>query len=311
MSEQTAISSRPPLVSIILILITTTLGFVVIGPLIGFFLALPFYDGSLMDLPQKLASPADYPEIKNAILILQGSATFFGLIIIPSLYLYGIEKKSVFDFTRGKKIYPLMAAITAVMVIMFMGINSVFIEWNYHFKFPEFLQAFETWAREREALAEELTKFFTQFSSTGEFVFGLIVIALFPAIGEELVFRGLIQNELFRASKNHHVAIWTSAILFSAFHMQFFGFVPRLLLGALFGYLYLWSGSLVIAMIAHFVNNGFSLLMMYLNQLGVIEMDVDTPEAAPWPIVVSFTLVFGALIFYFKRFYEQKNSTTL
>jgi membrane protease YdiL (CAAX protease family) len=136
---------------------------------------------------------------------------------------------------------------------------------------------------------------------------GVFVIALLPAIGEELVFRGMLQPELFRATGNHHAAIWISAIIFSAFHMQFFGFVPRLLLGALFGYLYVWSANLLIPMIAHFVNNGFSVLMMYLYQKGIITVDMESPEAAPWPMVIGFTIVFGFLLFYFKKYYETKN----
>lgn len=308
MSELTGISSRPALVSIILILLTVVLGFVVIGPLVGFFLAIPFYDGNILDIPQKLTSPADYPEIKNVILIIQGAASLIGLVVVPALYLKGIEKKSVFQIASFKRVYPIMAAVTALMVISFMAFNSVFIEWNHDLTFPNFLSEFETWAREREAYAERVTKFFTTFNSTGEFLFGLLVIAVFPAIGEELVFRGMIQPELYRASNNQHVAIWTSAILFSAFHMQFFGFVPRMFLGALFGYLYVWSGSLVIAMIGHFVNNGFSLLMMYLSQQGIVTMDIDTPEAAPWPAVVGFTAAFGALAYCFHKFYSNQNS---
>jgi CAAX amino terminal protease family. len=115
----------------------------------------------------------------------------------------------------------------------------------------------------------------------------------------------MLQPELYRATKNHHVAIWVSAFIFSAFHVQFFGFVPRMLLGALFGYLYVWSGSLSISIIGHFVNNGFSVLMMYLNQIGVITIDMETPESAPWAIVISFTVVFVALGYYFKKFYKE------
>ncbi len=150
-------------------------------------------------------------------------------------------------------------------------------------------------------------EFFTAFDSSGDFLLGVVVIALLPAIGEELVFRGMLQPELFRATGNHHAAIWISAIIFSAFHLQFFGFVPRMLLGALFGYLYVWSGNLLIPMLAHFVNNGFSVLMMYLYQKGTIPIDLDAPEAAPWPLVVGFTTVFIALMYYFKKFYQSQN----
>jgi membrane protease YdiL (CAAX protease family) len=92
--------------------------------------------------------------------------------------------------------------------------------------------------------------------------------------------------------------------------MQFFGFVPRVLLGALFGYLYVWSGNLLLPIIAHFVNNGFSVLMMYLYQKGMIATDmVDSTEAAPWPVVLSFTIVFAGLVHYFKKHHTTSNQS--
>lgn len=307
MSELTGISQRPAWISVILILLTATLGFVVIGPLIGFLVAMPFYDGTIFDLTSKLTDPAAHPEIRLPILIMQGCATLIGLILIPILYAWAIEKNNPVSWITSKATPMVMIVVTALIVISFMAINSIFIEWNANFAFPDFLKDFGNWAREQETKAEELTKFFTTFNSTGDFLFGLLVIALLPAIGEELVFRGMLQPEIFRTSGNHHVAIWVSAIIFSAFHMQFFGFVPRMLLGALFGYLYVWSGNLLIPMIAHFVNNGFSVLMMYLYQQGTITTDLDSPEAAPWPVVAGFTLAFAALLFYFRKYHTTHN----
>ncbi len=309
MSELKGISQRPAWLSIIFILLTATFGFVIIGPLIGFFIAMPFYDGSLFDLTEKIANPTAHPEIRLPILIMQGCATLIGLIMIPFLYIWSIEKMNAVSWITEKSTTIIMVIVTALIVISFMAVNSVFIEWNANITFPDFLKGFGDWAGAREAEAERLTKFFTTFNSTGDFLLGLFVIALLPAIGEELVFRGMLQREVFRASGNHHIAIWVSAIIFSAFHMQFFGFVPRVLLGALFGYLYVWSGHLLLPMIAHFVNNGFSVLMMYLYQIGAISTDMESPEAAPLPLVASFTLVFFALLFYFKKYHSTHNQT--
>jgi membrane protease YdiL (CAAX protease family) len=102
------------------------------------------------------------------------------------------------------------------------------MEWNMTFEFPESMKAFGDWAREQEDKFAEMTKFLTHFESFGGFLVGLLVIAVIPAIGEEFVFRGLIQNELWRNSRNVHVTPFgCRLILFSAIHMQFFGFVPR------------------------------------------------------------------------------------
>jgi membrane protease YdiL (CAAX protease family) len=134
----------------------------------------------------------------------------------------------------------------------------------------------------------------------------VVVIAVLPAIGEELVFRGIIQRELFRGTNNIHVAIWISAAIFSAIHIQFYGFVPRMLLGALFGYLYYWSGNLWMPIIAHFINNGFTVVAMYLYQQGSVKMDIENAEAAPWSSVLFSAVITTALLYFFKKFYEKR-----
>lgn len=298
---------RPAWVSAIFILLTMFTGFVVIGPLIGFFVALPFIDGPALDFFNKVADPVSNPEIKLPLFIMQGCATFIGLIVGPALYWFAIEKENVFTLLKTP-VKPIAIIITGVIVISFMAVNSLFIEWNANIHFPEFLKEFETWARAREKYAEEITKFLTVFNSTGEFLFAFLIIAILPGIGEELVFRGLLQPQLHRATGNAHVAIWISAILFSAIHMQFFGFVPRVLLGALFGYLYLWSGNLIIPMFAHFMNNGFSVLMLYLHQLGIVGIDIETTEAAPWPAVIGFSIITFGLMVYLKKLFERNSS---
>jgi uncharacterized protein len=307
MSELTGISQRPTFISLILILLTAGLGFIIIGPALGILFAMPYYEGTILDFTQKLSNPTEYPELRLPVLIMQGCATFFGLIIIPGLYLFGIEKQNPIDWIKSKSSSLLILLVVAILTITFFAPNSILIEWNANFVFPEVLKEFGSWARERENLAEEFTKFFVTFETNTDFLIGLVVIAVLPAIGEELVFRGMLQPELFRATGNHHAAIWISAIIFSAFHMQFFGFVPRMLLGALFGYLYVWSGNLFLSMFAHFINNGFSVLMMYLYQRGIITVDLESPEAAPLTAVVIFTSIFIALLYYFKKYHESIN----
>jgi hypothetical protein len=199
------------------------------------------------------------------------------------------------------------AIVTAVVVIVFMVVNSVFIEWNSAVNFPDFARDFESWAREREDTAAELTRFLTQFDSSSQLYLALFIIAVLPAIGEEIVFRGLIQKELFRATSNIHVSIWFAAVLFSAIHMQFFGFVPRLLLGALFGYLYYWSGNLLLAIIAHFVNNAVSVVALYFYQQGTLGFDVESPDAAPTAMVLLSAALTAGLLYYFYKYYQDRN----
>jgi hypothetical protein len=289
-----------------LTLIVAALGFVVIGPLVGFFVAIPFFDGSLDQLMEAIQNPLDHESIKIPFYVIQGSATLIGLTIVPLLFWLGIDQRKISSWFTEGEIHLQMLVVVLVMVIAFMATNSIFIDWNAHLHFPDALKDLELWAREREDLAESVTKFLTQFSNTNQFLIGLLVIAILPAIGEELVFRGMLQPQLHRTFGDIHIAVWISAIVFSAFHLQFFGFVPRMLLGALFGYLYFWSGNLWMSIFAHFVNNGFSVLMLYLRQQKVVEMDVESTAAAPWQAVAVFTILVVALLIYYKRFFDSK-----
>jgi len=306
MSELSSSAATHPSVKLILTLMVVVLGFVVVGPLVGYFLAMPFMEGSITDQLKQLADPIHSPAMRVPLYIMQGSATLIGLAVLPSLYWYASEHQGVGSWFSGKKIYLQMLPVVVVIAVAFTVADSVFIDWNAHVQFPEFLKGFETWARDYEDRAEALTKYLTAFSSPGYFLLAFFVVAILPGFCEELVFRGLIQTQLVKMTKNAHVAIWLSAILFSAFHLQFFGFVPRMLLGALFGYLYYWSGNLFMSMFAHFFNNGLMVVMLYLNQRGLSDVDVDTTEAAPWPVVIGCMVLGAGLLYYYKRFYQQQ-----
>lgn len=295
---------RHPALNLIIIVLMVGLGFVIVGPIVGFFLALPFYDGGMLELAEAIQQPMNDPALKVPLYIIQGGATFFGLVVAPAFFLLN-QQKSIRHFFH-KQVEWIPVLVTIVVVIIFMIVNSVFIEWNSNFNFPDFAGGFESWARDRENAAAELTTFLTQFDSSAQLVLALVVIAVLPAVGEEIVFRGLIQNELVRGTNNIHLSIWFAAFLFSAIHMQFFGFVPRLLLGALFGYLYYWSGSLLIAIIAHFVNNAVSVLALYFYQQGTLTFDVESPEAAPASMVILSAALTAGLLYYFYKYYQER-----
>ena len=277
-------------------------GFLAIGPALGLGVASLFYEGNLM--VELLKYPPD-PSIFFPLMIIQGITSLMGLIIIPILYLKFSEHKSIVPFFQRESDITKIFTIIPLLGISFLIAISPITEWNMSFQFPDFLKEFGSWARAQEDKLTELTKLLTNFNSTPEFILGLIVIAVLPGIGEELVFRGLIQNELWRSSKNIHIAIWISAFLFSAIHVQFFGFAPRLLLGALFGYLYYWSGNLLIPMVAHFFHNGFTLTMIHLYNQGAIDINIDSEESVPVYLVALCAGVTFVLIYYFRKHYTS------
>jgi membrane protease YdiL (CAAX protease family) len=280
-----------PVASIGVFVATIFLGFAIIGPIIGFFLALPFYPGNILELVDALGKAQTTEDIRIPILIMQACASGIGLIVIPVMAYRFIVKEKPATLLGPTNI--LIVGLTALSVVLFMFPNSVIIDWNANVNFGG---GFWDWAREKEELATVFTRFITTFASPGEFLIGLFVIAVLPAVGEEFAFRGWLQPAIQKITGNPHVAIWISAFLFSALHMQFFGFVPRMLLGGLFGYLMVWSNNLWVPIAAHFVNNGLSVLMIYLHQQGLVDMDVESTEALPWMYVIPVTVIFVGLM---------------
>ncbi|GIV37397.1 MAG: hypothetical protein KatS3mg032_1776 [Cyclobacteriaceae bacterium] len=300
MNEQLKVAN--PFRSLLLALLLITGGFTLLGPALGMALATPFYPGNLLN--DIMHPAAAKPEIFQALMIIQGTATTIGLILLPLLLVKVAERQKATAFLSGRADIPVLVLVLLAGICLQVVLSPV-AEWNLHIRFPEFLKEFEAWARRQEDARLELTRLLTTFTSPGRFVTALLVIAVLPGIGEELVFRGIVQNRLHQLSRNLHVAVWISALLFSAIHLQFYGFVPRLLLGAFFGYLYGWSGSLAVPVFAHFMHNAITLLMIYLYQLDLSSIHPEEAEPAPFHLVVFCAVVFLVVVFYLQKLFRS------
>jgi membrane protease YdiL (CAAX protease family) len=147
----------------------------------------------------------------------------------------------------------------------------------------------------------ELTKFLTDFQNIEEFLVGILVIGVLAGIGEEVFFRGMIQPKIRLYTVSIHWGIWLTAIIFSAIHMQFYGFLPRMFLGAIFGYLYVYSGSLVYPILAHIFNNSITVLLIYLSKQGKIDFDIESTDQVSYSLAFLGLLVLLVGIYYFKN----------
>ncbi len=156
--------------------------------------------------------------------------------------------------------YYIIAIICVIAAIPSINFTTML---NEQIKLPESWQFIEEWMKEMEKKNGDLAEQFLAVDNFGGYLFNLIVIALIPAVGEELLFRGLIQKSILNTTGNIHIAIWCAGILFSAIHCQFYGFIPRMLMGALFGYFLYWSKSILVPMACHFLNNGIIITYTY------------------------------------------------
>ena len=203
-------------------------------------------------------------------------------------------------------------ALTAGACILFAfpaveGLQS----WNQLIHLPSSFSSTEEWMRVKENAAEKITLMFFQDKSIGGLVINLLVMAFVAALSEEIFFRGLLQQMLIKNKINAHVAIVITAILFSAFHLQFFGFIPRLFLGIVLGYLYYITQNLWVSVIAHFCNNAVAVVNIHLYSQESVS-DVANPTTTDQLIQIAFVLlsiamVIGQLVM-LKRFANKINT---
>lgn len=222
----------------------------------------------------------------------------FGLFIVPSLIVAFLFDPDGLSYLSLRK-WPTGSGILFVVLLIF--IVNPFINFtgavNAEMHFPEWMSGIESWMRNAEDTAEKLTEAFLKANHAGTLLFNLFMIAVLPALGEELLFRGVIQQIFSRMTHNHHWGIWLSAALFSALHLQFYGFIPRMLLGGMFGYLLVWSGSLWLPVLAHFINNAAAVIIIYLidNQIVSSKIEEFGSGTDQWYIAL-FSLLLGIII---------------
>lgn len=160
--------------------------------------------------------------------------------------------------------YYLLAAVVTLLVSI-PAMNCV-VAWNESWHLPESMSALEELCRQMEETSRQAVDLLMSGSSIGALIVSILIVGVLAGFSEELFFRGALQRVISMCRINHHVAIWLTAFIFSAFHFQLFGFVPRMLLGAYFGYLLYWSRSLWVPMVCHIVNNTLVVLSTYYGQ---------------------------------------------
>jgi membrane protease YdiL (CAAX protease family) len=161
---------------------------------------------------------------------------------------------------------PRINEVVLVIVLAFciFPITGFTGELNSTMHLPDWLSGVNQWIIEKEENAARLLDTIMTQDTFWVMILNLLMIAVLPAIGEELIFRGVFQKILSNLFRSGHMAIWVTAFLFSAIHFQFFGFVPRFILGLVFGYLFFWSGTLWLPVISHFVNNAVPVIGAFI-----------------------------------------------
>lgn len=236
-----------------------------------------------------------------------------GTFLVPSLLTAWTCSEHPEDYLSMRKvsdgrIWPLVF----ISMFLFSPTISLLGLINEQMELPAFMAPVEQWMRAQEDLMEQLTKIMLGNGSTSTLLANLIVIAAAAGVTEEFLFRGALQRIIGKWTSNHHIIIWSAAILFSAFHLQFYGFIPRLILGAYFGYLLVWTRSIWIPVFAHFANNAFAVIGMSDSRLKdneYITGEIPREDLLQFGLVAVFTLILFVLTCQYLYKVTQKQNT--
>ena len=241
-----------------------------------------FYYGINLFSNPDILNDLNNPDVIRSLKVLQVLSGGLGLFIIPAFAAAYFFDNAPAAYLRLKKSAALISIFLIVLILFF---SMPFINWmvdiNSSLQLPSAFSSLELWMKNSEEEAARLTEAFLQGDSIASLASNLFIVALLPALGEELFFRGILQKLFSQITKNNHIAILITATLFSAFHLQFYGFLPRMVLGVFLGYLLVWSGSLWLPIFAHFINNGAAVVLMFLQQQNKISFDPETVGTSP------------------------------
>lgn len=227
----------------------------------------------------------------QSVIIFLFSALIFAMLVDhnPAKYLY---------VNRTGSLHPYLLAVIAVMFSQ--PLVNMLAYYNSLIPLPA---EWEAWIKAMEDEALSLTNLFMAGSGTADFLITLFVMAVVPAVVEEFFFRGALFSLCRKLFKNVHVAVWVGAAIFSFIHFQFFGFVPRMFLGALFAYMLVWSGSIWVPVAAHFTNNALAVIAYRMLGEEVANADLQdlVSSGGYYATLVCFTIVFVVSLYYLRK----------
>ncbi len=232
-----------------------------------------------------------------------------GIFIIPTVLFAIFTEHRPAKSLGFNKIQPIHVLISLMIIITMSPFVGQLMEWNEAMSLPEGLKNLEDWMRDKENSAGELVEWMLSYTDTWSFSVNIFMIVLLPALGEELLFRAVLIPFMRNIFKNIHVAVWLSAIIFSAFHFQFYGFMPRMFLGIVFGYLFVWSGSIWLPILAHFINNGTVVVVSWLNARNIIAQSPDGFGTVESPFLLISSVLLTAFFAYW--LYQTRRVDTL
>jgi membrane protease YdiL (CAAX protease family) len=279
------------------LLVVLVFSFLLFSVLFGILILVPFYGSEVFNL---LASP-DYADVSlvNALKVLQIINMTVGLLFPAFVYLWLSTSPTEPIAVFKKSVASAAVLLTTILIVVAQPLIGWASELNSYLALPQGFSFLEDWMKSTEKQGELITEAFLSTTTTGGLLVNIFMITILPAFAEELLFRGALAGLFKSWTKSTHMAVIFSAFIFAAIHLQFYGFLPRFLLGVALGYLYFWSGSLWLSIAAHFTNNFLSVIVEFLFRKGYSHTNAENFGIynATWLTIISIIGVAGILYF--------------
>ncbi|MCB2207272.1 MAG: CPBP family intramembrane metalloprotease [Bacteroidetes bacterium] len=233
-----------------------------------------------------------------------------GVFILPAILFSFLVSAEPMSYLRLKqKPKTIIFSVSFLIIFTILPFVNYLEELNQGLQLPQLFSAIEEWMSEKEQQAAYLTEVIIKTSTFSGLLLNLSIVALIPAIGEELLFRGVLLKLLKDITKNPHWAVIISAALFSAFHLQFYGFLPRFALGLVLGYLFVITNNLWVPIFVHFINNAAAVIVFYLHYNGYIKVSMEDFGALNNPVYIIGSILISlwliSIIYKKERFLFQ------
>jgi membrane protease YdiL (CAAX protease family) len=253
---------------------------------------LPHFTGlSLFDI---LNGDLSNPKVLSALKITQLCGTVISFLLPAMIYCYLLSPRPFYYVGLSGKVNAGSILLTLLTMACCLPMIGVLGDWNSHLQLTP---SIDKTVRALESEADSMTKAILKMPTFISFLYSLFIIAIIPAIAEELFFRGVLQRILVKATHRVWAGVVLAAFLFSFWHFEFLGFLPRMMLGIVIGLIYAYSGNLWLAILAHFLNNGVQVVLVYLYQLKWIKFDVAKDTVTPLGAGL-FSLLLVILLFW-------------
>lgn len=300
LKDNGALGGLHPFVKLLLLGATMLLSALVVS-LLGFVLAIPIFGTDVFT--GYLEGDLSLNMIRYFQII-----SHLGLFIGASLVFAYLVGRDPLHYLHGKRIpYGRIILLSALIMLVAVPLVYFLVHLNQQMSLPESMSGLEEWMRQAEDAAEKMTERLLNVTSLQGLLFNLFMIAVIPAIGEEFIFRGALQRIFHQWTGNAHVAVIIAGVIFSAIHFQFYGFLPRLLLGIMLGYMFVITGNIWVPVFAHFFNNAFAVTMHFYVYNADLDFDMESVgdhSLSVIPAAISLVIVY--ILFRMMQFRSSK-----